>query len=1001
MQYAWGQRVSSYHLNSDNGLPSDRVYSLMTDKHGYLWICTEKGVVKYNGYDCRVFTTADGLPTDDVWGAVEDLSGKIWLAGISGEVGYIYNDKYYKAVLKGIKGTISPFSLLRYDSAVIFCSPYINGNQMNTICLVRHDTVFPFALTQQLLRMRKEEFVMFESPHIFIGSNNSIHLWSKNRMYELTNVKDLIDNPRKVSAKLLYSGNTKFSESLRLNMNIFLDDHIMAVFNNGESRDITIINIADNKEYHLEVRALGMNGNIEYVGLNNTIGEERSLYAYTRQSILKFRYNDTLTPEYFIDFGAINDSKKSIPVSTITNNLWDTCIGTMRHGVYLRSESTHFRLLNNLDLDGYRYIGTVNDSTTYWWNTDTKKLKVVCGDRVCNEYYINHTRLENAAAFGKDTVMLSGAFCFFLNTAKNNITSIGQDRFGGNVRKWIRLANGNIFVFSKQGTCVLPPPYELENTLLPADVDRYNDVVYDKLHDRVWSYNREKITVFSKNTNSNVPLKNIAAAGIGKIETICIDNAYGNIFIKGNEAAIIYDELTRKSKPILQNLNLKRANIAVSGNKLIVYGDLGVAFYLITGKGKISEPIYYRNTRKQYYKLHYDLAVQKNKLLWNTDCGMLEIKIPSDSDFTPSQHTDYTNYRLLITYAGKIKNNKGADTFNIDQNNRVFTLDIINPRGNGKPTFYYKLDGEEKWRKSTSGEITLPDNYEPDNHYTIQLFCADDAWKSNIADIRIYVKPYWWQTQNAQRWIWVGVGLLALAIITISVLVTRRMVLRAGQKKHLQRELELKAIYAQINPHFIFNTLTSALTLISKNRMDDAYTHISKFSKLLRSYLKSSRNKYISIEDEIENLKNYIELQQTRFKDRFVSDIIVASEINISQIMIPSLIVQPFVENAINHGLLDSKRQGKLIIEFRNGKQPGKIYCIITDNGVGRQKARATKNAGENTIGSYGNMMIKDLVRIFNQYENMQIDIKYEDHQFPETGTSVIIAITNTSATPR
>lgn len=239
-------------------------------------------------------------------------------------------------------------------------------------------------------------------------------------------------------------------------------------------------------------------------------------------------------------------------------------------------------------------------------------------------------------------------------------------------------------------------------------------------------------------------------------------------------------------------------------------------------------------------------------------------------------------------------------------------------------------------------------------------------------------------------------GILLVALIIISViLITRRQVLRANEKKNMQMELELKAIYAQINPHFIFNTLTSALLLISRNRMDDAYTHISKFSKLLRSYLKSSRNKYVTIEEEIDNLKNYTELQQTRFKDRFHCEIITDAGMAIANIKIPSLLIQPFVENAINHGLVQSNETGKLIIEFRYKEAAKKVICIISDNGIGRHQAKINKKNTENTLGSYGNVLIKDLVDIFNRYEKMNIDVRYVDKASPETGTSVIITITN------
>ena len=206
-------------------------------------------------------------------------------------------------------------------------------------------------------------------------------------------------------------------------------------------------------------------------------------------------------------------------------------------------------------------------------------------------------------------------------------------------------------------------------------------------------------------------------------------------------------------------------------------------------------------------------------------------------------------------------------------------------------------------------------------------------------------------------------------------------------------EMELKSIYAQINPHFIFNSLNSALLLVTKNRMDEAYSHISKFSHLLRSYLKSSRNKMITVEEEIENLKNYMELQQTRFKEKCLFEIIVDDNINQSSVKIPSLLLQPFVENAINHGITPKTQKGFIRIEFIQNKNENKITCTIDDDGIGRKKAEADKTSVNNKKESYGNLMIKDLVSIFSRYEGMTIDIKYTDKEAPLSGTIVTITI--------
>ena len=99
---AVAQHVLPYNLNASNGLPSNHIYSMITDSYGYLWIATDKGIVKYNGYKCRKFTTADGLSSDDTWGVIEDLKGRVWIGTISEELGYIQHNKYHKAYLKNM-----------------------------------------------------------------------------------------------------------------------------------------------------------------------------------------------------------------------------------------------------------------------------------------------------------------------------------------------------------------------------------------------------------------------------------------------------------------------------------------------------------------------------------------------------------------------------------------------------------------------------------------------------------------------------------------------------------------------------------------------------------------------------------------------------------------------------------------------------------------------------------------------------------------------------------
>jgi LytS/YehU family sensor histidine kinase len=181
--------------------------------------------------------------------------------------------------------------------------------------------------------------------------------------------------------------------------------------------------------------------------------------------------------------------------------------------------------------------------------------------------------------------------------------------------------------------------------------------------------------------------------------------------------------------------------------------------------------------------------------------------------------------------------------------------------------------------------------------------------------------------------------------------------------------------------------------MVSKNNMDEAYRHISKFSRLLRSYIRSSRNRIISLDKEVTNLRNYIELQQVRFDGRFSYEIITSPDINLNGVNIPSLLLQPFVENAINHGLLPKKGNGNLKISFHLPAGENTLYCNIEDDGVGRKQSRLENEAVGKLDESYGDLLIKDLVRIFRVYEKMKIDIEYVDKVAPESGTTVQIRI--------
>ncbi len=435
--------------------------------------------------------------------------------------------------------------------------------------------------------------------------------------------------------------------------------------------------------------------------------------------------------------------------------------------------------------------------------------------------------------------------------------------------------------------------------------------------------------------------------------------------------------------------------ISLRGDVLCLAGKFGVAFCKILGPMKFSSPVCYYNTKGAYYQYARYADLTKNRLLLSTDKGMYQVPVPPDSELL-GKPTDsiFNGLRFIYKYNGIFRNFNSGDTVCMEQQERLLQFDVINPYGTGPLKYTYSFSPTSGWQELNVNELNIPSAYLPGQYYTLFLNIHDDIWRSAPIALHIYIKPRWYQTRYGRILAWaIAYGLIALFLLSL-ILLTRNIVLKASKKRTMRLELELKAIYAQINPHFIFNTLSSALSLIKKNKMEEVYDHISKFSSLLRSYIKASRNKLLTLEEEIENLTDYLDLQQARFKGKFRYTIFAHSSLSPGKIYIPSLLIQPFVENAINHGILPLEETGNLNIEFLPMAE-NELVCVIDDDGIGRKKSKALAMSSGQERESYGDLLIKDLVAIFNRYETMNIEIAYADKQYPLTGTTVTIRIKN------
>ncbi len=232
-------------------------------------------------------------------------------------------------------------------------------------------------------------------------------------------------------------------------------------------------------------------------------------------------------------------------------------------------------------------------------------------------------------------------------------------------------------------------------------------------------------------------------------------------------------------------------------------------------------------------------------------------------------------------------------------------------------------------------------------------------------------------------------GLLALVIIVILIfIIYRRQQERKKQNITIKKmEIEQRMLRSQMNPHFIFNALNSIQSYITRNHTYEAEVFLSKFSKLIRNILEHSTHQYISIDDEIEMLKLYLELEKIRFIDKF--DFEIDNQLTDFKLMIPPMLIQPFVENAILHGMKGKPSKGNISVRFTE-TEDDMVVCEIEDDGVGR-KLKTDRDGSHNSLAT---KLTTDRIQFFNQDNNQSFVIEIIDKKEESgmaTGTKVIL----------
>ena len=276
----------------------------------------------------------------------------------------------------------------------------------------------------------------------------------------------------------------------------------------------------------------------------------------------------------------------------------------------------------------------------------------------------------------------------------------------------------------------------------------------------------------------------------------------------------------------------------------------------------------------------------------------------------------------------------------------------------------------------SSGHLVIVTKLESNHHYTLLVRYKES--RKNIWLTHFYVAPLWYQ--NSLFFTAAGIiGSLTSAFIVFFT-ISRRNLKRERQKRE-KLQLEQRAVRAQLNPHFTFNALSSIQSLMNQNKIVEANYYFTEFSSLLRNSLYNNEKEMLPLKEELQTLERYIKLEQLRFQ--FTYEIMIAKDINTSTVDVPSLLLQPLIENAIKHGISFLQEKGNVVISATKEEEDLKIF--ISDNGNGF-------NTKKESYG-YGLALTEERIRLLNNnFKEQKIQIEINSNT---SGTTVILSFLN------
>ena len=961
--FFFAQEINHYSFNNLYNFNVSTIYDIDQSPDQKMWFATNEGLISFDGVNFKTFTNDN---YDIEYANIKfDQYGRVWCSNFGGQLFYLEDNKLELAINWQNQGDfIRDYSVFELPQIQIVGTSSIEVYNFNADSTASKQSVFKLDRTKVLSMSTKGKI-----------------------QYAIFNQKDEKDDG---ILKLYKPGqlpvNNIHDNQYRINLpygkwNIFGKDNKKYVYHFKDSG--RLLKLEENNKVktiseHLDLSVYDFN-HIEFI--NNYI------WILTKNGVtIKDENGKTVNSK------ALKDISASAIFQDKEKNTW---IGTLNKGVFI-IPNLEFQSLK-LD-DGAIVNSIIDDNGNLFILNDKGSLYFLDLKNKLSDIQQLATNINPAPLFYDKTQkkLFIGDFRTYYDCVNKTIIKEDDITKRMSFKESISIEKGK-YVFTNysnaQYYCQNNTPFtffkkpESDNVIRSF---RSKNIAISKSKSSIYIDYIDGLFHYAKNNSSRVKWKNK-------------DVLVSELIADTQEDSVVW--VTTKTKELLK---LKNGKVIDLFELPYIADDIAIHkdhFFLASQQGIIKLNRQDKSTQIIDETEGWIKGNITSIKVLNNECfiaGSNHIqKIPVD--FSP------TNKIKPTVFITSINNDKitqlstditGEDiNFPPDKNNIGFSFRSLSVKSQKKLTYQYRLaNKDENWvTVSSDNPEAIFLNLDAGDYVFEVKACNDSQICSNSKSVRFSIEQYFYKKP------WFILGVFLLVIISLYYFFQQKFKAKEKQEKlkaeqeRLRKEnykSKIAAIRSQMNPHFMFNALNTIQEFILTNQQDIASEYLADFADLMRMYLNQSKTDYVDLSTEIDNLKLYLRLESLRFNNELKYNIEIDPLINKDATMIPVMLLQPFIENSIKHGLLHKKGNKKLRIQFQKIKDDG-FKCIIEDNGVGRAssaKINASKTFKHQSFATSANQSRVDLI---NQNRDKKISVRTTDLYFDKqaSGTRVEIII--------